>query len=272
MNREYEGKYHRLEERNFWFAGRRDMLVRMMKRLGVSRAHRVLEIGCSGGILISVLHELGFTSLLGIDLSEAAIRRCRTRGLENVVVMDGSRLGFGPSCIDCILASDVLEHIQDDDQALADWWRILRPGKPLLVFVPSYQFLWSEHDVANHHRRRYTRRALTDKLRNSGFAVEACGYWNSLFFFPVLAYCLWDRMASLIRSDRNGRHVSGDHLLELPDGINRVLLELLRFENRICNGRISLPFGVSNFAVARKPHDPPAEASGPQEKREVHVP
>ena len=158
MDQAYETKYHVQEDKHWWFESRRDMVIKLLRQS--DRNSKILEIGCSGGPLIRALNKLGYNDVHGIDISEPAIDLCKLREISNTSVMDGSRPDFGDGQFDVVIASDVLEHIEDEEKALCEWNRILKPSGKLIVFVPAFKMLWSKHDEANHHYRRYSKSEL----------------------------------------------------------------------------------------------------------------
>jgi SAM-dependent methyltransferase len=177
--------------------------------------------------LRSLMHELGIPQLAGQVVGQnPAIDRVRRQ-------------------IDIAIASDCLEHIKDDVKALDNWFEILNPGGLLYVFVPAFMILWNEHDVANMHFRRYTRKALKKKLKESGFEIIKASYWNFFLFIPILLVRLLSR---LLPTSRNRN--TGD--LEQPPKGNDLLFKLINLENKLLK-YLNFPFGVSTFCVARKP-------------------
>ena len=106
------------------------------------------------------LQQMGFKNVCGVDISPESIRLCRQIGIESVSLADAANLNFCANSFDVIVASDILEHIEKDDEALKNWQRILKPNGKLLVFVPALKVLWSHHDVLNHHCRRYQKKTL----------------------------------------------------------------------------------------------------------------
>jgi SAM-dependent methyltransferase len=171
-------------------------------------------------------------------------RRCQGRGLTGIAVMDAGRLGFAPASFDLVVASDVLEHIEDDAGALAEWRRVLKPRGRLLVLVPAFQMLWAAHDTVNRHHRRYTVAQLRRRLVAAELRVERTGYWNFALFLPILAVRVARRFLG-----REGRERAGD-LRRLPELANRGLYTLQRAENRWLLRSLPFPVGVSAFAVA----------------------
>ena len=119
----------------------------------------------------------------------------------------------------------------------------LRPGGWILVTVPAFPFLWSGHDEAHHHKRRYLRRGLLKRIREAGFEPVQATYFNG-FLFPVIAG---------IRLLRKlfGR-AGGDDEAMPPAPLNLLLTLIFGWERHLI-GRLSMPVGVSILALARRP-------------------
>jgi len=221
------------------------MVVRLLEASAVSSDARILDVGCASGRLIEALKSRGHDVVTGVDVSAEAIAACRERGLADVHVMPADHLEFPEASYDVLIASDVLEHIEDDRRALLEWRRVLKPRGQLFIFVPAFMFLWSQHDVVNHHFRRYDRDALQARLLEAGFDVDRLAGWNISLLLPAAALRSLRRLAN----QNDVLH----HDLQLPKPwVNRALSTLLTAENRLLQSR-SLGPGISLFAVATKP-------------------
>lgn len=245
MNETYELKYHRIEEKYWWFIARRDMIFRLIKHLNIRKNSKILDIGCSGGRLIKCLGLKGFRNIYGIDISQKAINLCKKNGMKNVFIMDCAKTNFSNETFDIIIASDILEHIKNDASALAEWGRIMKPGGKLIIFVPASDLLWSEHDELSHHYRRYTKSQLITALKKFNFNVLKSSYWNCSLFFPMVIF------KSLQHIFLKKKNKKSDHLYELNIIISKMLLILLKFENSALE-YLNFPFGTSIFALAVK--------------------
>ncbi|GLZ00878.1 class I SAM-dependent methyltransferase [Actinoplanes sp. NBRC 103695] len=169
-----------LEDRHWWFQERRSILARWLRglaRAGVSPG-RALDIGAAAGGNTRVLRRHGW-SPVALEYSADGARVARERGLD-VVRGDATRLPARAGTVDLITAFDVIEHIEDDQLAAAEIHRALRPGGSLLVTVPCDMRLWSAHDVAGHHFRRYDRSGLLDVIQGAGLVVDELWSWNVL--------------------------------------------------------------------------------------------
>lgn len=243
MKEAYENIYHEIEKDHFWFKARRKFILQLLE--GSSKDLSILDIGCSSGILLNDLIDIGFevNNMYGIDISSKAVQNCKENGIQNAFIMDAQHIDLKRK-FDIIIASDCLEHIQDDEKALMNWHDLLNPGGQLFVFVPAFTILWGEHDVVNLHFRRYTRNTLQYKLDLIGYEMIRSGYWNFILFIPVL----FIRIISRIKAS-NKQSSTGD-LTDLTV-INGPLFQLLSTENKILR-HINFPFGVSTFCVAKK--------------------
>ena len=189
----------------------------------------------------------------GIDISERAIQQCKKQNIPNVKLMDGAKTTFAKNTFDVILASDVLEHIKEDDKAVQNWQRILKPGGTLLVFVPACPSLWSKHDEINHHYRRYTKKQLVNQLNKAGLTVTRSSYWNFLLFFPYWSLLFFPTtVIRMIHRFLGSGTKAKDNLQTTNALFNTLFYALLCIENTLLHS-INYPFGVSVFAIGKKP-------------------
>jgi len=246
MKRDFEKTYHELEDHHWWFVARREIISTLLRLLYPQRDQAVvLEIGCSGGPLLGLLASEGFRHVCGIDLSGPALDLCRRRGVSTVVCADGVNLPFNDNVVDVLVASDVLEHIQEDREALLEWRRVLKEKGIVLCFVPALKILWSRHDELNEHQRRYSRKGLVNLFRESGFEVLRSSYWNSALFLPVLGYRIVAKLAPRSSSSREQLRATGPVA-------NRILTRILRLENAILSRGVNFPVGISLMVIARR--------------------
>jgi SAM-dependent methyltransferase len=180
---------------------------------------------------------------VGVDASIEALHFCRSRGIQSVALSPVEDLPFACGTFDIVTALDVLEHTDDDLHSLREIRRVMKLAGLLLITVPAYGFLWSEHDEALKHRRRYTAHELRNKLVVSGFDVVRTSYFISTLFFPILALRIWQGLRKESTHPKTSLHV-------LPGWINQALVRLLAAERMLFH-KINLPFGVSIIALAR---------------------
>jgi SAM-dependent methyltransferase len=244
MQKDFEKLYHDLEAKHWWFKSRREVVVQMAKP---RTEERILDIGCASGHLLAdlVVQGMDKQQLFGIDVSPEAIEACHARGFEQTCIMDGANIDLPKGSFDLLIASDCLEHIRDDRQALANWFSLLKPGGRIVIFVPAFMALWSEHDEVNFHFRRYTCTALRKKVAQAGFSPVRSGYWNFLLFFPIAAL----RVAKRFFSPSGKKNHPTADLSMPPAPVNLVLNALLQIENLVLKFT-NLPVGVSTFCMA----------------------
>ena len=234
-----------VEETNWWYRSRR-LLVRRaveVERRRAGRPLRILDVACATGMSFRFLSDLG--KITGIDISSETIHFCGLRGIHDIVQCDAMALPFREGSFDLVLALDACEHFEDDVKAMKEMVRVLRPGGAAVVTVPAFMFLWSPHDDAFHHVRRYTRGELRTKLRGAGFSPERISYYSFFLLPPVYLF-------RKIRScGAKGKEKHSDFFVPLPapvEGSLRGVMAVERFLMRFLN----LPFGVSLFSVNRK--------------------
>ena len=168
-------KSARLEKSHWWYAERRALVRRMMADVPPGRA---VDVGCGSGGNTGVLRELGW-QVAGLEYHPAAARLASTRGLP-VVRGDARQLPFRDGCMDLVMSTDMWEHIDDDEAVARETVRVLRPGGRALIAVPCSMSLWSGHDVALGHVRRYERDELVALMESAGLSVQSVRSWNVL--------------------------------------------------------------------------------------------
>ncbi len=237
---------HRIEQRYWWFVGRRWLVLRLLRRwLRPAAPLDLLDMGCGTGANLMAFRALGRAA--GCDIAESAVAYCRGRGLDGVVHQaDLDRLPFEDARFDLVTGTDVLEHIADDAGMLREIRRVLRPGGAVFLTVPAYQALWSVHDESLHHQRRYGRRDLTAKLAAAGLVVERVTHFNT-WLLPLIVPIRWLR-------DRVTRPTgaTSDFNLDLPGWLNALFLAVFRSEWAVLRF-MPLPAGLSLVVLARKP-------------------
>ncbi len=232
----------RVEQSHWWYTGRRKILadfVGEICRQVKDRRPRILDVGCGTGANLLMLSEYGDAE--GVDVSEDALAFCRERGLNKVKLGAAEELPYEDGTFDLVTAFDVVEHIDDDLAGLREMRRVLRPGGRVLLFVPTFMFLWGLQDDVSNHRRRYRLPELQRVLEQAGFEIERTTYANITFFVPILLMRQLMRLTGVKADSENNINVSA---------LNGVLGSLFGAESWILK-RMNLPFGVSGLCVAR---------------------
>ncbi len=232
-----------VEDTHWWFASRRAIVDRMIERLGLPPDSAILEPGCGTGGNFPMLARRG--RLFATDANETAIGFAQARGLAQIERgFLPSAIPFGTQRFDLIVMTDVLEHLDDQAGTLRGLHARLRPGGWLLITVPAMPWLWSDHDVAHHHRRRYRADELRGLASVCGFDVKYLSYYNFLLF-PIIGIArLWQRL-----SGRN--NVAVNHDLAMPPAPLNSILQRIFSSERYVVGTARIPFGVSLIMLAR---------------------
>jgi len=230
------------EAEHWWFKGRRDVLLAVLRQLGLPAGARVLEVGSGTGGNLPMLEQFGCVHGLEMDATARMLTDRKTGGRFDIRAgRCPDEIPFQNQRFDLICFFDCLEHIADDIGSLQQMRKLLAPGGAIVLTVPAYQWLWSSHDVFLHHHRRYSRASLERCARAAGYTVERASYFNTLLF-PVAVAARWlDKLTRRARS-------SGDAVP--PRAVNSLLYRILRSESRWLPER-SLPYGMSLLAVLK---------------------
>jgi SAM-dependent methyltransferase len=231
------------EEWYWWHRARQAIVSRLLRRFAPPAGGMMLDVGCGSGATSLALREFG--RIVGVELGAEGARAARSRGLE-VTQMDAGRLGVADGSCSTVVALDVLEHLDDDGAAALELRRVLQPDGVLLVTVPAYRWLWSSHDVALGHRRRYRRTDMERLLRSAGFEIELCSYVMLLALPPAALLRLLERLPG--RQPTATQAESG--YVPIPRWLNSLLSLVVGWDGLLA-GHIPMPFGLSVFAIAR---------------------
>ena len=238
---------HDIEQSYWWFVGKQYLVKTVLKRLSIKSVKKapILDIGCGTGIILKILERFG--PAYGVELSWEAIRFLRRRDLNLIARSDANQcLPFKNDTFSTIICLDVLEHLENDFKLLKEMFRVCKPGGHVVVTVPAFEILWSPHDVALHHKRRYTKRNMLRMICQLNWKVVKCSYYNTIFFLPILAI----RKLKTFLSDN--KQVRSDFFLKLPGWLNRALSSLFISEI-YCLRHLNMPFGVSLLLILHKP-------------------
>lgn len=232
--------FYEVEQKHWWFVARQRIVEDLIRRrIGLTPGSSVLDVGCGTGAILAMLSKQ--FEAYGTDTSPLAVELCGKRGLKNAHCCTLDTFPHPDLRFDLITLLDVIEHIDDDLAVLQQARNYLKPGGTILLTVPAYQWLWSRHDDANHHKRRYTKARLAGVLKRAGLAPALLSYYNTLLFPAAVADRLIQKMTG----------ATNDTTLTIPNApLNSLLTSVFSFERHLLD-LTSLPLGLSLIAIAK---------------------
>lgn len=227
------------QEEHWWFKARREILTRALRGLDLPPDSEILEIGCGTGGNLEMLGALG--NVCGVEMHEEACQYARTSSGKDI------RVGYLPDQVpfdkkfDLICLLDVVEHIENDAEALKSLNSMLKPGGRIVITVPAYQWMYGKHDVLLHHFRRYSRSTLEKVVSGSDIAIEKLTYFNALLLpITILAFII-DKLTPVDKF--TGYDVPASWL-------NATFYNIFRLERFVID-KLNLPFGSSLLMVSK---------------------
>lgn len=243
MNPSEYRKMRELEDHYWWFVSRRELALSLLD-CNLQESAVILDVGCGTGAVLTELEGRG--SAVGVDLSQEALAYSKSRGLNHLVYANAEQLPFLDHTFDAVVSLDTIEHVPGHHKAVAEVFRVLKPGGVFVMNVPAFSWLWGPHDVALMHQRRYTRRQVADVVSGVGFSVHKLSYSVFVLFPAVVLRRLFEKLQQ------------GEPKVKLPrfrPWANRLLLAIMRCEAWLFR-HMDLPWGSSVVCVAQKPHNP----------------
>lgn len=242
MERKVYEQMAQLDGRHWWFTARRRILDGVIERIvRPPEDARILELGAGTGHNLAMLSRFGTVEASELDpiARELASERLG-RPVVEAALPDLSM--FPAGSYDLVALLDVLEHVPDDKGSLKAIHELLKPGAALLLTVPINPWMWTAHDVAHHHHRRYRKQEIRKLAEGAGYQIDLLSPFNSLLFPPIAAVRLVGKLSNKDDSD--------DAMPSAP--VNRILDTVFGLERSLI-GRVPMPFGVSLVAVLRRP-------------------
>jgi len=238
MKDETYGLMKKFESSYWWYRARREIICDVVAHHVLPGA-KILDVGCGTGATATQLQAMGYL-VTAADQSAPALTACKEAGLPTLDLRDHP---IPSGSADCVLACDVLEHVEDDFGLLLKLRQALKPNGCLVVTVPAYEFLWSGEDYVSEHVRRYRRSTLLEKLKPAGLEPVWATYFN-MFLFPLVA------AAILAKRIFRPRDMYQSNIHPLPQTLNRVLYSVFAFE-RFALRELTFAFGTSILLIAK---------------------
>lgn len=242
MEKNFYRIFFEVQKKHWWFVVKKKIVLDLIDRYVPARSdHKILDIGCGSGLMLNALEQIGETN--GMDMSDDAISFSKEifSGTVKKGMLPGN-IPYEKEYFSMVVALDVLEHVDDDRAALKAIRSHIAPSGQAIITVPACMFLWSEHDVLNEHKRRYTLEELESKLLEAGFTIDKISYFNT-FLFPLISLV---RMINKILQRKGGSNVDLPH-----PALNYIVAKVFSLEQYFLRF-MTFPIGVSVLAVVRK--------------------
>ncbi|HAJ56598.1 MAG TPA: hypothetical protein DCL35_02385 [Candidatus Omnitrophica bacterium] len=238
------------DEKTHWWYRARFRLVDHYLNVFFPRSKNVKMLDMASACGANFEHYSGYGTIIGLDIAQEAIDFCRSKGVEKIVRGDAHSLPFSSGVFDGVFALDALEHFKDDGRVLQELSRVMKKNGLIFITAPAFSCLWSQHDEAFHHQRRYSIREMKEKLNKAGYAIIFATYWSFLLFLPAFLLRKGKDFLQILRKTQDVP--LSDFHMRLPRWADFLLDCLAKVEAFFIIRKIAFPIGVSLFCVAKK--------------------
>lgn len=225
---------------HFWFKARLELIDILVKKAFQNKpiqGLRILNLGAGTGDDLSILNKYGDNYVVDVDMEALAL--ISDSACVEKKQADACALPYKDGFFDMVVSFDVFEHIEDDIRAVSEVQRVLKHKGVLVFTVPAFQILYSSHDKALAHYRRYNKRQLKRLFQH--FNTQTMCYWNSVLFFPIA-------LVRILKKPAKPKVDEG----KVPSILNYVFYKFLSFDNMLIARNISPPLGISLVGWCRK--------------------
>ena len=230
-------------EGHFWYEARKVLIDNLFTHIKLREKEEIniLDIGCGTGTELELISSFG--KLTALDINKKALEIASKKGYKTKI-LDIQKCDLEKNHYDVACSFDVLEHLEDDYSALKNICSSLKEGGYFLFSVPAHPSIFSQHDIALEHKRRYTKKGLKEKLESECFGKVELYYWNS-FLFPGIYLIRMFKKIFLKNIKLGSEARQKDKLL------NKILFLILKFEAKFFFRKKGMP-GLSIYGIARK--------------------
>lgn len=244
-----------LEEKNFWYKSRNEVIKTLFRKYIGKKSANFLEVGCGNGPVLRALADFKNLSLTGADIYLSGIKFAQSL-IPNVkfIQMDATNIPFKNE-FDVVGCFDVLEHIDEDVKVIHQLCKSLKQHGYLFITVPQYPFLWSEIDVIDRHKRRYTKKEISEKIKNAGMEILEINCF-AFSLFPLMAFSRLLRKRSqnkniaekIIKDEKNPEYPE----INIPNYLNSLFRMIMKMDEWLIKKNVKLPFGGSIILIAKR--------------------
>jgi len=235
------------ESLSFWHKARLNLILYLLKNTlsNDSQNRRILDIGCGTGTELKILNKFG--QVTALDINNSALAMVKKNNCQTILA-DIEKYNLNNNYYDTICCFDILEHLKNDKWAIKNIFNSLKSEGYFFFTVPAFQFLFSGHDIALGHQRRYGKKEIALTLEKAGFKMVKLDYWNSLLFPAIFVI----RMVKKFLNKINKKNICQSDMKKRNNFVEQILFQILNLENKLISRNINLPFGLTIYGIAKK--------------------
>jgi 2-polyprenyl-3-methyl-5-hydroxy-6-metoxy-1,4-benzoquinol methylase len=243
MEKKFYAQYFHFEREHWWFLARQSIFTKyIQKNIHRQGPLKCLNVGVATGSTSQWLSKFG--PVTSIEYDKDCIEFTKSKLDINIEWGDIRDLNIPDSTFDLVCAFDVIEHVKEDSRALEEIIRVCKRGGSILISVPAHMSLWSNHDVVNHHFRRYNKKSLLHLLNShKGAHIKFISYLNSLLFLPIAIFRIFRKQS--LNAEKSDFEFNNKI-------IDTSLKYIFLFDMIFIINKIALRFGVSLFVHLQK--------------------
>jgi len=222
MNESAWDNLQKLEAKHPWYLARLKLMLNWSQE--IEPGSYGIELGCGSGLAAkALLNSHKDLQILVTDINDEGLNIAKSRGLTTKKMNASIKSSWPNRKFSFAIAMDVIEHIEDDETAIQNLYEHLCKDALVFITVPSFMFLWSNHDIQNQHYRRYSKKGIIQLLERNGIKIEKIRYWNSFFLIPLfLERKLRDKYPMNSGPLEEGNFLPGNILASIMHAVYRI--------------------------------------------------